>query len=191
MVVPTAGSFCHNQIDCGLFTDQRWVDLAPAFFEGLKILRDPGYNVATWNLTHRTVAGSLESGLTVNGRPLCFFHFSGFDSGRQKVMLDKFGGRSPVLHQLRAVVRRPVPAQWARRAGRISWASSVSTTASRSRRSTASYTARARLAASLPRSRLEPATPGNRISIGFAGRDRAGPRTCCRWRSRCSGSRGS
>ena len=31
-------------------------------------------------------------GLHVNGQPLVFFHFSGFDSGAQKTMLDKFGG---------------------------------------------------------------------------------------------------
>jgi hypothetical protein len=93
--------FCHAEIGNGLFTDQRWADLAPAFFRSLGILRDAAYNVATWNLTHRLVTGSLEEGLKVNGQPLCFFHFSGFDRGDQKVMLDKFGSRSPVLYQLR------------------------------------------------------------------------------------------
>jgi hypothetical protein len=94
-------SLCYAEIDRGLFTDQRWVDLAPAFFPTLGVVRDPGCNVATWNLTHRQVTGTLETGLQVNGHPLCFFHFSGFDSGAQKVMLDKFGGANPVLYELR------------------------------------------------------------------------------------------
>jgi len=93
--------FCRAEIDQGLFTDQRWVDLAPAFFPTVGILRDTRCNVATWNLTRRTVAGSIADGFTVNGSPLCFFHFSGFDSGAQKVMLDKFGRNNPALYELR------------------------------------------------------------------------------------------
>lgn len=94
--------FCYDDIERGIFTDQRWVDLAPAFFESVKVLRDPAYNVATWNLTHRVVTGSLETGLQVNGRPLIFYHFSGFDSGAQEIMLNKYGKESPVLKDFRA-----------------------------------------------------------------------------------------
>lgn len=93
--------FCRAEIDQGLFTDQRWADLAPAFFPTLGIIRHPGCNVATWNLTGRTVAGSLAEGFTVNGQPLVFYHFSGFDSGAQKTMLDKFGRNNPALYELR------------------------------------------------------------------------------------------
>lgn len=93
--------FCYADIENGLFTDQRWVDLAPAFFPTVKIHRDPGCNVATWNLTNRRVTGATPYNLFVNGNPLCFFHFSGFDSGAQKIMLDKFGKHSPALFELR------------------------------------------------------------------------------------------
>jgi glycosyltransferase involved in cell wall biosynthesis len=93
--------FCYDDIENGIFTDQRWVDLAPAMFEGVNVLRDPGYNVATWNLAHRVVTGSLETGLTVNERPLVFYHFSGFDSGAQEIMLDKYGQQSPILKDFR------------------------------------------------------------------------------------------
>lgn len=37
----------------------------------------------------------------INGKPLCFYHFSGFDSGAQEVMLHKYGGKSPILKDLR------------------------------------------------------------------------------------------
>ena len=93
--------YCYDDKPGGLFTDQRWIDLAPAFFEDIHIVRDPEYNVATWNLTHRKASGSLESGIMINGRPLVFFHFSGIDSGDQKIMLKKYIGTSAVLIDLR------------------------------------------------------------------------------------------
>ena len=59
-----------------LFTDQRWIDLVPGYFDH-GVLRDPGYNVAYWNLDSRPVERT-GSGYTVGGRPLRFFHFSGY-----------------------------------------------------------------------------------------------------------------
>ena len=62
----------------GLFVDQRWIDLAPGIWPGIHILRDPGYNVAYWNLARRQLKRG-EEGIRVEGEPLRFFHFSGFD----------------------------------------------------------------------------------------------------------------
>jgi hypothetical protein len=94
--------FCWDDIPNGLFTDQRWIDLVPGFFADHAILRQPGYNVCTWNLTHRTVEGSLRSGLRVNGEPVTFYHFSGIDSGAQAEMLNKYGAKMPALYELRS-----------------------------------------------------------------------------------------
>ena len=93
--------FCHDDIAGGLFTDQRWMDLVPTFFEDIAILREPIYNVATWNLTHRQVGGSLERGITINGEPLSFYHFSGFDGGAQEIMLKKYADAGSALFDLR------------------------------------------------------------------------------------------
>ncbi len=74
-------------VDCiidhatGYFVDQRWMDLAPGFVSDLHILRDPGYNVAYWNLSSRRLA-TEESGYTVNGARLRFMHYSGYDPAR-------------------------------------------------------------------------------------------------------------
>jgi glycosyltransferase involved in cell wall biosynthesis len=94
-------AFCYDDIPKGLFTDQRWADLVPAYFPGCRVLRDPAYNVCTWNLSHRMVEGRLPDGLSVSGRPIVFYHFSGFDSGAQQAMLDKYGARMRGLYQLR------------------------------------------------------------------------------------------
>ena len=94
-------TLCYDEVPNGLFTDQRWVDLAPAFFDDIGIMRDPEYNVATWNLSHRRATGDAPYNIEINGRPLVFYHFSGFDSGAQKIMLDIYGSHSPVLFEFR------------------------------------------------------------------------------------------
>lgn len=81
--------FCVADIPNGLFTDQRWVDFAPAFFDGVTVLKQSRFNVATWNVTTRDVAGSRELGFRVDGAPLGFYHFTGFDSGAHQVMASK------------------------------------------------------------------------------------------------------
>lgn len=76
---------CVIALDKGLFVDQRWVDLVPAIFSSVYILRDPGYNVAYWNLYHREM--QIENGkYTVEGVPLKFFHFSGFSPDQTRLI---------------------------------------------------------------------------------------------------------
>jgi hypothetical protein len=94
-------SFCQVELESGIFTDQRWVDLAPALFDEVVVLRHPGLNVATWNFTHRVLAGEAPYGVLVNGKPLSFFHFSGFDGGAQLWMSIKYAGEMPVVFDLR------------------------------------------------------------------------------------------
>lgn len=69
---------CIIDFSKGLFADQKWIDLAPGFFEAVKILRHEGYNVAYWNMNHRQLE-KKEDKYYANGQPLVFFHYSGFD----------------------------------------------------------------------------------------------------------------
>ena len=92
--------YCFDDIPNGLFTDQKWGDLAPALFEGVYITKDPGYNVSTWNLSNRIVTKE-EGQFLVNGVPLKFYHFSGFDSGAQEIMLNEYGKDNKYLYELR------------------------------------------------------------------------------------------
>lgn len=74
---------CVVDLPRNLFVDQKWMDLVPSMFEGVYINRDPSWNVAYWNLNHRKLQQGDSGGFEVEGRPLTFFHFSGFsiDSG--------------------------------------------------------------------------------------------------------------
>jgi glycosyltransferase involved in cell wall biosynthesis len=67
---------CRVDIAEGLFTDQKWMDLAPGLFDEVCILRDPGYNVAYWNISQRPVTQRNRQWYAAD-RPLAFVHFSG------------------------------------------------------------------------------------------------------------------
>lgn len=72
----------------GLFTDQKWIDLVPSFFNNYHFIKHPGYNVCTWNLSGRKIYFDGNK-YYVNDEPLYFFHFSGFDSGAHHSELTK------------------------------------------------------------------------------------------------------
>lgn len=69
---------CRVAPEQGYFVDQRWIDFVHGIAPDFYVLKDPGYNVAYWNLHSRDL--TCENGhYCVDGHPLRFFHFSGFD----------------------------------------------------------------------------------------------------------------
>jgi hypothetical protein len=88
----------------GLAVDQKWIDLVPSFFPGLKILRDPGLNVAFWNLHERAISRQDKMWVVNKEWPLRFFHFSSFNPEKPHVIAKKqsrFAVESrPDLHEL-------------------------------------------------------------------------------------------
>jgi len=95
---------CLNEPEQMHFVDQRWVDFVPGIYDPV-ILREPVYNVAYWNLDHRDVqwtGGRYE----VNGEPLQFFHFSGFNPTLPWLLSKHQGDRSRILLSERPTVRR-------------------------------------------------------------------------------------
>nr|WP_042184143.1 glycosyltransferase [Kibdelosporangium sp. MJ126-NF4]CEL16098.1 Glycosyltransferase [Kibdelosporangium sp. MJ126-NF4]CTQ94024.1 Glycosyltransferase [Kibdelosporangium sp. MJ126-NF4] len=60
-----------------LFADQRWADQIPTLFRHT-IVRDPGFNVAYWNLHERPLSRDADGTLRAGTHPLRFFHFSGY-----------------------------------------------------------------------------------------------------------------
>ena len=61
----------------GFFVDQKFIDHALVYFDGLKVLRHRGLNVAWWNWSERHLR--CDTGVWhVEDEPLIFIHFSGF-----------------------------------------------------------------------------------------------------------------
>lgn len=67
---------CMDDPDKGLYVDQKWVNYFPSQYEGVHILKNPGYNVAYWNVSQRKIE-LKDNNYYINGNPLVFFHFSG------------------------------------------------------------------------------------------------------------------
>ncbi len=67
----------------GLFVDQKFFDLAITLFPEIEVERDPGYNVAYWNLHSRELTRAEDRyEWRCNGSPLYFFHFSNYKPDR-------------------------------------------------------------------------------------------------------------
>ncbi len=86
------------------FTDQRWIDLVPAYFEPC-VVKDPGLNVAYWNLHGRALTWT-GTRYEVDARPLRFFHFSGFDHRRPHLLSKHQADRPRILLSDRPALRR-------------------------------------------------------------------------------------
>jgi hypothetical protein len=70
--------YCIYDPNNGYFADQKWIDLAPGYFENIYTLRDPRYNAAFWNLQSRPIQ-IVGDQVLLGDKPLKFFHFSGFN----------------------------------------------------------------------------------------------------------------
>lgn len=113
--------YCYDDIPSGLFTDQRWCDLVPAFFPGLHVVRDPGCNAASWNLTDRTITRAQDGSFLANGTPLRFYHFTGFDSGAGDSMTARYAKDMPAVHELWALYRDRLTASGHAALGKMRW----------------------------------------------------------------------
>jgi hypothetical protein len=79
---------CYDDVPNGIFTDQKWCDLVPCLFDRVFIERDPGYNVASWNISQRQLLVSRSGVVEANGSPLKFFHFTKINSAGD-IMIEK------------------------------------------------------------------------------------------------------
>lgn len=72
---------CVIDLSRGLFVDQIWGNLMPAYFDKVLVEKYPGYNMAHWNLHERVL--TKENGMyCVNSQPLVFYHFSHYSPAR-------------------------------------------------------------------------------------------------------------
>ena len=63
-------------LDEHLAWDQKWCDLVPIYFDGVHILKNPGYNIAFWNIFERHISENQGKYWVNEKYPLRFIHFS-------------------------------------------------------------------------------------------------------------------
>ena len=68
--------FSTQKTELGLFTDQKWGNFLPTFYDDVVISRHPGMNVANWNLENRDLSFNSDGECLVNGERLILYHFS-------------------------------------------------------------------------------------------------------------------
>lgn len=96
--------WCHDRPDVGIFVDQKWFNLVPGFFEGVQILRNPGYNVASWNISQRAIEICEDGEIRVNGVALGFYHFTKIE-GAGTTMIQRYGLANKAVFELSAWYR--------------------------------------------------------------------------------------
>lgn len=112
---------CYTDPANGLYNEQRWLDLAISFFD-VTVFREPGYNVANWNVAKRVLTRANSPGLyLIAGKPLRFFHFSMVDTGRDLRYFRKYLDASNPVFELRDEYIRKVKAQDPLKLCRIPW----------------------------------------------------------------------
>ncbi len=72
---------CIDSPERGIYVDQKFMDLLPGFCDEVCVLRDPTLNVGYWNLQRRKLSFEDDT-WKIDGLPLGFYHFSGFDPAR-------------------------------------------------------------------------------------------------------------
>jgi hypothetical protein len=80
---------CFYEPHMGMGVDQKLVDLAPCLFKGVHILKDPGYNLAFWNLHYRTISSKNGQFFVNKDSLLRFVHFSSYDDDDENAIAVK------------------------------------------------------------------------------------------------------
>jgi hypothetical protein len=92
--------YCIDSFAEGLFTDQRWFDLAVGYFDFIKIIRHNGIDVASWNFGRRKLTRN-SNGYLVDGDDLIFYHFSGVGPNSvHRWVRERFAPSDPLVAEL-------------------------------------------------------------------------------------------
>jgi len=71
--------WCKDTPNAGRFADQGYLDGFCAAVDGVRVIEHAGADLAPWNLRSHETAWGTRPAVTVDGRPLIFFHFHGLD----------------------------------------------------------------------------------------------------------------
>ena len=71
--------YCYRDHASGLFTDQKWANFFPVFFDCVHVIKERTLNISSWNLVNVHLVGAIPE-LYSDGTHIGFLHFSGVNS---------------------------------------------------------------------------------------------------------------
>lgn len=71
-------AWCYYRLEDGKMGDQKYLDEWPDLYPACHILMHPGAGIAPWNYAQYEFATDASGQITVQGRPLVFYHFHQF-----------------------------------------------------------------------------------------------------------------
>jgi hypothetical protein len=108
---------CDFDFERGFYVDQRYLDAFPVYFQGVRVLRHLGCNIAQWNADYleRT---QVDGEVRIHGTwPIVFIHFSGstidhIKNGNDPMLKPYFEGYTAAIQKARRYARACEPAFW-------------------------------------------------------------------------------
>lgn len=103
---------CVDQIDRGIYVDQKYLDLVPSLFNHFIILKDDSVNLGYFNIRAKQFK-HVDGSWLVDSQPLRIFHFTQFDpdemrfkAGIQDSSIDSHGEFRFFLKQYASILKR-------------------------------------------------------------------------------------
>jgi len=79
--------YCYEAPEQGIFTDQKWLDLVPSFFQNVRFSRDIGLNVGPWRVSSESDFSESATGqFTFCGAPVRLMHMSRFNPAKPNLL---------------------------------------------------------------------------------------------------------
>ena len=73
----SCNEWCYKKLENGKYADQKYLDNWEKKFTDVKIIKNKGANLATWNIENYKIVKNYES-IMIDDDSLVFFHFHGF-----------------------------------------------------------------------------------------------------------------
>lgn len=83
-----------------LFAEQKWLNLVPSLFDGVEVIKHPGYNIAGWNFPERKISRTSNGKYTVNGETLYVFHYHSINWLEKEAQHPNFRSHNPDMAKL-------------------------------------------------------------------------------------------
>lgn len=100
---------CKKYLAGGINDDQKWLNYWPILFNRVAVSKNPGLNVAYWNMHERDLEVSTRPSrlhITTRKQPLVFMHFSGFDIKSPHILGPGFGNKINLTWPIAPITRK-------------------------------------------------------------------------------------